>query len=63
MTSYYIFLLVSFLFLYSKKIKIGDPKSEVIIPTGNSTLLDLATKSAVLKVNPPSKAEKGITIL
>ena len=43
--------------------KIGDPKSEVIIPTGNSTLPDLATKSAVLKVNPPSKAEKGITIL
>ena len=42
-------------------IKIGAPKREVTIPTGTSIGPDLAIKSAVLKVKPPIKAEKGRT--
>ena len=44
-------------------IKIGAPKSEVTIPTGTSIVPALAIKSAVLKVKPPIKAEKGSTYL
>ena len=41
--------------------KIGAPNSDVIIPTGNSILPDLAIKSAVLSVRAPNNAEKGKT--
>ena len=44
-------------------IKIGAPNNDVIIPTGNSIVPDLAIKSAALSVNEPNNAENGRTTL
>ena len=40
-------------------IKIGAPIKEVIMPTGISIGPNLATKSAALRVRPPTKADNG----
>ena len=41
----------------------GAPNNDVMIPTGNSIVPDLAIRSAKLSVKAPNKAEKGSTTL